>query len=137
MESRTKDIEMLDTCVALRTMLGDVAEQSKKAVKLLNREGVRYYISDMMVFEAVFVMEKKMGLSRETIVESLEEFLEGKNICNGTGIFDGVFGMYLEHPKLSFADCYLAVQAGGQGTTPLWTFDRKLAGQAEEAELVR
>ena len=136
MESRTKDIEMLDTCVVLRAMLGDVAEQSKKAIKLLNREGVRYYISDMMVFEAVFVMEKKMIIPRERIAWLVINFLSLGCVCNGTGIFDGVFKLYLEHPKLSFADCYLAVQAGGQGTTPLWTFDRKLAAQTEEAKLV-
>ncbi|MBR3366155.1 hypothetical protein IKG48_03510 [Candidatus Saccharibacteria bacterium] len=81
-------------------------------------------------------MEKKMIIPREGIAWLVINFLSMECVCNGTGIFDGVFEMYLEHPKWSFADCYLVVRAGGQGTTPLWTFDRKLAGQMEEAKLV-
>ncbi|MBQ9017301.1 PIN domain-containing protein [Candidatus Saccharibacteria bacterium] len=135
MESRIKDVEMLDTCVVLRMILRDVPEQAKRAVKILSRKGKRFYISEMVIYEAAYVMEKRMEMPREYIVDSLKDFLSGENICNGVGIFSGVFQMYLEHPKLSFADCYLAVQAGSQGTTPLWTFDRKLAGQTEEGEL--
>ncbi|MBQ9020012.1 PIN domain-containing protein [Candidatus Saccharibacteria bacterium] len=139
MESKTKDIETLDTCVILRAFTMDMPEQVAKVKKMLKKEGVRYYVSDMAVTEAVHVMEHKKydyQYSRERIRTVVLGFLGMSNICNGTGIFEGVFQLYLEHPKLSFVDCYLAVQAGLQGTTPLWTFDRKLAGQAEEAKLV-
>ena len=134
MESRTKDIETLDTCFILRLMLNDVTDQTERALKRLKMEGVRYFIPEAAVTEAVYVMEGK-GLSRKNIVEGLRELLTLKKICSGMGIFQGVFDLYLAHPKLSFVDCYLAVQTGVQETTPLWTFDKKLASQTEEAKL--
>ena len=138
MESRKNNIEMLDNCIILRAFTMDVPEKAERVKKMMKREGVRYYVPDMAVMEAVHVMEHKKynyQYSRERIKTVVLGFLSMKNICNGTGIFDGVFKLYLEHPKLSFADCYLVVQAALQETIPLWTFDKKLASQTKEAKL--
>ena len=43
---------------------------------------------------------------------------------------------YRTRPKLSIADTYLASLASLSGNAPLYTFDRKLANQAESAELL-
>jgi predicted nucleic acid-binding protein len=43
---------------------------------------------------------------------------------------------YVNHPKLSFEDCYLAETANQNNAEPLYTLDRKLAAQHQSVELL-
>lgn len=76
--------------------------------------------------------------SRAEIVNHLNMFLT--HYCDvieyNRSLTRAVFPFYLEHPKLSFADCCLATMAEINGAEPLLTFDKKLASQHPSAKLV-
>ncbi len=126
--------ESLDTNMILRIMLKDVPEQCLKIVDLFMRQGVRYHVADLAIAEAVYVMQR--DYSREEIVSYLRNLFTMNEIRANFALFEKVFPMYLKHPELSFNDCCLAVYAELNEAEPLWTFDRKLAGQADNVKLV-
>ena len=128
-------VESLDTNIVLRLLLQDNLDHFDRALKLMERPDVTYVISDVVMLEVVFVLTN-MHISRQDIVGALTRIMMRPNVKANRHIFTDVFFIYLDHPKLSFADCYLAVEAALNGAEPLWTFDRKLAGQVEVAKLV-
>jgi len=58
------------------------------------------------------------------------------NIFSSKELFIEILPIYSSHPKLSIVDCYLAVLAQKTGTTPLLTFDEKLAKQLPDTKLL-
>lgn len=128
--------ESLDTNIILRFILGDVPEQCLKIQDLLMRQNVMYDVADLVITEAVYVMQSTYGLSREKIVDGLQKLLWFPEINYNRNLFDQVFPMYLEHPKLSFNDCCLVVYANLNEAEPLWTFDRALVKRVPGAKLL-
>ena len=49
----------------IRFLLGDVADQTKKATKLIENNTV--YVTDVIVVEVIYVLEKVYELSRKDI----------------------------------------------------------------------
>jgi len=129
----TKRVESLDTNIILRILLEDIPEQYEKVMALMERPNVVYYISDFAILEVVFFLTW-FDIDRETIVGAILRVLSRPNIKSSRTDFVEVAMMYLEHPKLSFADCYLALEAARNKAEPLWTFDRKLAQQSPTAK---
>lgn len=127
--------ESIDTNIVLRLLLQDNQEHFEKALKLMERLNVTYIVSDFVMLEVVFVLTN-IGIERQDIVGALTKIMARPNVKTNRHIFTEVFFMYLDHPKLSFADCYLAVEAAQNEAEPLWTFDQKLASQAKNARLV-
>lgn len=126
----------LDTNVLLRWILGDVPDQSSAAERLL-ASGVRCVVPDIAVLETAHVLERVMSLPRITVVHSIEMILGVASIDVDRVLWRTALDDYLAHPKLSVADTFLAAQARANHHTPLYTFDRKLANQLSEAELLR
>lgn len=129
-----KTVESLDTNIILRIALGDIPQQCLKAQDLLLRQNVTFYIPDLAITEAVYVMQK--GYSRPEIVEKLSRILELPRIMANFDLFQQVFPMYLKHPQLSFNDCCLTTYAALNEAEPLWTFDRDLAKKSPTAKLL-
>lgn len=132
MVSKTR--ESLDTNVILRIMLMDIPEQCLAIVDLFMRQNYVYDVSDLAVTESVFVMQE--SCTREEVVANLRKLFELPGINANFNLYKKVFPMYLKHPKLSFNDCCLAAYAELNQAEPLRTFDRKLANQASNAELI-
>lgn len=130
-----RQCESLDTNTILRLMLWDIPEQAEKVFGLLHRPGVKYDVADLAITEAVYVLQK-LNKTREQIVMMLEGLLKPLNMNANFTLFERVFPMYLEHPKLSFNDCCLAVYAELNEAKPLWTFDQALAKQLGTAKLL-
>lgn len=128
--------ESVDTNVILRLILEDVPEQCLKVQDLFMRLGVSYNVADLAVEEVVYVLQKGYGWTRDGIVGSLSSVLDLPWFRYNKNLFEQVFPMYLEHPKLSFNDCCLAVYARLNEAEPLWTFDRAMAGQLPGAKLL-
>lgn len=126
--------ESLDTNIILRLMFRDVPEQCLKIQDLFMRIGVKYHVSDLVITEAVYVAQK--SFSRSEIVDMLKVALSMPRVNYNRNLFDKVFSMYLEHPKLSFNDCCLAVCAELNEAEPLWTFDKALAKESGTAKLL-
>lgn len=127
--------ESLDTNTILRLMLNDVPEQRAEVVELLCRPDTAYHIADLAITEAVFVMQK-YGKTRSEIVQFLQGLLKRMNIIANYTLFERVFPMYLQCPKLSFNDCCLAGYAALNQAEPLWTFDEAFAKESGTAKMV-
>lgn len=130
-ESRCASV---DTCILLRIIVNDIPEQHKKAVDLL-LSGQSFYVDQAVISEAVYV-QQKLDYSREEITEGLQTLLHNDVFVYDREFYDSIFEEYLSHPSLSFEDCIIAARANIHGHTPLWTFDRKLAGQSPIARLL-
>ena len=128
--------ESLDTNIILRLILRDIPEQCNRIQDLFMRHGVTYNIADLAVSEAVYVMQNQYGLSREEIADGICRLLWFPGINYNKNLFDKVLPMYLEHPKMSFNDCCLAVYAELNEAEPLWTFDKALAKESGTAKLL-
>lgn len=130
-------LETIDTNLILRAITYDVPEQAEKVFDLLDTAATIFWVPDLAITEAVYNLEGPFyGFSRETIVKSLRFFLRTPRVDADKELLEGVFELYLTHPKLSFNDCYLAEVTGRKEKTPLWTFDKALARQVETAKLV-
>jgi len=129
--------ESLDTNVLLRLMLDDIPAQTVAAEELLNTSFVRFFVSDIALFEFVYVLDHHYKLSRLTICEMVKGLVSIKKLdCNRELILNTLI-RYNNHSSLSYADCYLAAAASYMNAPPLWTFDKTLAKQIDEVHLLR
>ncbi|MBO7657221.1 hypothetical protein J6S55_01045, partial [Candidatus Saccharibacteria bacterium] len=87
------------------------------------------------MMEVVFVLSGKIyQYPREKIAAKIKSILELPNLCCNKSIIKGALDVYVEHPKLSFVDCYLAVVTETSDELPLWTLDHKLAASSKVAK---
>jgi predicted nucleic acid-binding protein len=118
----------LDTNCLLRLMLGDVPEQQARVEALL-RQGEPLILPDVALIEALFALERGMGITRPTICEAVRAVLALKAIRTDRTNWDEVLDTWLTHPRLSVVDAYLAHRAKTDGHEPLYTFDTKMIRQ--------
>jgi len=127
----------LDTNIILRLILQDNIQHYNLAKKLVFKQGVRFFVSDVVLFECVYAFETYYDFSRIQIEEVIKSFLMQKNIdCNRELTLDALT-RYVKHTSLSYADCYLAASAAFMNAAPLWTFDKALAQKVPDAKLLR
>ena len=117
----------LDTNIVLRFLLGDVKEQSDKAEKLI--ESTQTYVTDIVVVETIYVLEKTIGLPRSDITQLINAFLGFANVVHSPYFLLDTIALYADKPELSIVDCY-AVMESKAYKNKLATFDKKLANQA-------
>ncbi len=113
----------LDTNIILRFLLRDLPDQSAEAVAAVTTS--QCYVTDVVVTETAFVLEKIYGAPRNEIAFSLKSFLSFPNLLCNVDLLTDVFDLYDKHQSLSIIDCYAAVEANVSGNH-LITFDRKL-----------
>ena len=113
----------LDTTIVLRFLLNDIPAQTAKVNLLLANPPV--YVSDVVVSEAAFVLEKAIGFDRDEVVTLLRTILAVPGLLHNDHILPDVLNLFESKKKLSFVDCYAAVEAGVFFTT-LYTFDKDL-----------
>jgi len=116
----------LDTNVVLRFLLNDVDAQSTKATEIIETKQV--YVTDVVVAETIFVLEKSLQLRREDVVKLVGGFLGLANVTHNPYFLTDAIQLYKNKPALSIADCYASAEAKAYKNT-LTTFDRKLANQ--------
>ncbi len=115
----------LDTNILLRHLLGDVPEQSARAHVLLKRVvgGLRVRVTESIVFEAVFTLQRTYKKSRQEISDNLLPILELPGISlPGKAIIREAFRLFLETP-LSIVDAYHAALMADLGLTEIYSFD--------------
>jgi predicted nucleic-acid-binding protein len=116
----------LDTNVVLRFLLDDVPEQTKKAAEIIEKEKV--YVTDVVVVEAIYVLEKTLQLARKDIAELVTSFLGFANVVYNPYFLVNAINLYEQHPALSMVDCYASAEALAY-SNQLITFDRRLVSQ--------
>lgn len=126
----------LDTNALLRLLLNDVTKQHDAVKKLLYGATSQFAVADIAVIELVFVLERHYGFSRQQVTEAITGLMLLREInCNRT-LFEKALPVYASHPALSFEDCCLSAYAIVNRADPLWTFDKKLAAQADSVKLI-
>ena len=118
----------LDTNVVLRFLLEDVSAQTKKATELIENENNTVYVTDVVLVEAVYVLEKVYELSRKDICELIDGFLGFSNVVHNPRFLLDTLAFYKTHSVLSIVDCYASEEAKSFGNT-LVTLDRRLVSQ--------
>ena len=116
-------MKSLDTNVILRFLLRDVPDQSAKAIELVSAGDC--YVTDVVVTETVFVLEKAYAAPRDKIAFSLRSFMALPNLASNAALFAEVFDLYQAQQSLSIVDCYAALEAHVWSRS-LMTFDKKL-----------
>ena len=116
----------LDTNLLVRLVLGDVPAQVEAVEKLL-KSGRSFDVSDIAIFEMVYVLEKVYKQPRDIISQNVYSIINHTCINCNRKIFVASLPLYIDNPKLSFVDCALTKYAELNKTTPLYTFDADLA----------
>ena len=113
----------LDTNVVLRYLLNDIPQQSVKSRAVIISSAS--YITDVVVVEIVFVLEKVIGMERSDIVELVTSFLSLPNLIYNDYFLDQCLDLYGSNKTLSIVDCYAATEAKAYANS-LLTFDKEL-----------
>ncbi len=120
-------MQLLDTNIFLRHLLGDVPEQSRRATAYFQaiEQGLRKArISDIVIFEVVFTLERGYRRTKAEIQSALLPLLELPGIVlPGKRKFREVFGIYVEK-NISFADAHHAVMMRKLRLSEIVSFDR-------------
>ena len=116
----------LDTNVLLRMVVGDVPEQTT-LINTLFKQKDYFHVSDIVIFEMVFVLDCVYKFSREDIIETVYTVIRNEKINCNRKLFELALHMYSENAKLSFVDCTLPHYAMLNNASPLYTFDKELA----------
>ncbi|MEZ5127819.1 MAG: PIN domain-containing protein [Micropruina glycogenica] len=122
----------VDTNVLLRWLLADVPAQAERVDELL-KSGEHFVVDDAALIEVVFVLERVMRLARTTVSEAVGTVMATAAFDLDRYRWSALMADYVDRPKLSIADLYLALRALERDATPLYTFDAKLAGQVAHA----
>ena len=116
----------LDTNVVLRFLLDDVPEQTQKATKAI--ENNKVYVTDVVVVEVIYVLEKAMLLGRQDVVKLVTDFLGFASVVHEPYFLLETIAFYEHNPSLSIVDCYAAAEAKTYHNQ-LATFDKQLISQ--------
>ena len=126
----------LDANILLRLLLNDVADQHDAAVQLIQGSAGQLVISDIAILELVFVLGRHYDFTRAAVAEAVDGLMGLTQINCNRALFEKALPLFIKRPKLSFEDCCIATSATIDNAVPLWTFDRKLANQVPDVELV-
>ena len=124
----------LDTNVILRYFLDDIPEQSVKSRSVI--VGSQCYVTDVVVTEIIFVLERVVEMNRQDIVHLIKSFLGLPNLVYNEYFLDQAIDLFGTQKSLSFVDCYAATEAKAYNNS-LVTFDKQLVkhGGSHIAEL--
>lgn len=128
----------IDTNIVIHAIVQEPRDQYAKACSMLSKEGYTYTVFDSAIIEAVYVFETFYEKSRLQIARDFTLFFEqfGNNLDYNKTITKMILPFWVEHPALSFTDCYLAFQSSLIQAEPLMTFDKKLASQHPSVKLL-
>ncbi|MDP8924552.1 MAG: PIN domain-containing protein [Chloroflexota bacterium] len=121
-------LPFLDTNILLRHLLGDHPEHSPRATALLRRieRGEEARLSDMVVFETVFTLERSYRVPKDQIRQQMLALLSLPGLTlPGKRRYAHVFDLYVD-PNLPFGDAYIAAEMERAGATQIYSFDREM-----------
>lgn len=98
-------------------------EQSARAAAFV--DGLPCYVTDVVVTETVFVLERTYGFNRDCINELMTTLFKLKTVAYNDYLMKDVFDLYITATKLSFVDCYSSIEAS-KWENELATFDKDL-----------
>jgi predicted nucleic-acid-binding protein len=118
-------IAYVDTNVLIRHLTGEPRGLSARATRIL-KSADRLILTDLVVAEAVYVLESFYERPRSEIAESVRALLALKSIAvMDHDLLLRALELY-EHVRLDFAEGYLAAAAELSGIGRVASFDRSL-----------
>lgn len=120
-------LPFLDTNIFVNHLLQLNPEQGERASGILERieaGDLTVQISDIVVFETVFTLQRAYRVPREEIAANVLQILELPGIVlPAKAQYRRVFELYLSS-AVGFADCYHAVLMQRRGVTEVISFDK-------------
>lgn len=113
----------IDTDVIVRFLIRDIPGQAAKAIRLL--EGTQCYVTDVVITETIFVLEKIYAADRNDIAATIKGLIFRPNLICNRDLINAVIDLYTRHRSLSIIDCYAAMESKTFGND-LATFDNDL-----------
>lgn len=130
--------DSLDTSLIVHGIVGDTASLREKVWDFLNNSDSRHRVMDIAISETVYVLDKYYKQPRVEIARKMALFFNqfDEKLDYDRTITKMILPFWVEHPSLSFNDCYMGFKAEFEGAKPLFTFDKKLASQHPSAKLI-
>ncbi len=133
-DSPDPQLRLLDTNIVLRLVIQDVPAQTQQAVRLFDTAGEHSLVlTDIVILEAVYVMEKLYRYERTTIASSLQYIINHPGVQTQELIWNAALGLYQE-AAISIADAYLCTLANFDRQT-LVSLDQRLQRYAKVDDL--
>lgn len=130
--------DSVDTNIIIHGIVNDNPERRKKIHEFLSKQDAIHHVSNLAIYEAVYVLDKIYQKPRKEVADLLLFFLTrfSDTLVHNRGLFAMAIQMWVKKPSLSFADCMLAEEAVANHVEPLYTLDKKLANQMKTAKLL-
>ncbi len=125
-----------DTNLLVRMLITRENPAQSEAIARATEWYQSIHLADLAITESVFVLTNYYQLERAAVAKFFGAIFTDPTFQCNAKLFQKALHYYVTHPALSFEDCYLAVCADLNNAAPLLTFDRKLAHQLPEAELL-
>lgn len=123
----------LDTNILVRLILHDDEAQARAAERLLlraRRDDTPLFVADVVLCELVWVLKRRVGVSREEIASTLDRLLRTELIVVADmAVVENALAAY-RAGKGDFADYLIREQSKAAGATEVATFDRVIKGEA-------
>lgn len=122
---------MLDTNLLLDWLLQRNPSHSEIIDEFFDN-AAELFVADVVIVELVYALEKFYELPRDLVAQNINIIITEPKISSSDAIFRKALSQYIEHPALSFVDCYLLFYAESKHVLPVWTFDKKLINQSNK-----
>ena len=118
----------LDSNILLCHFHGEHPDHSPRSTALLariERGELEAQLSDMVVFETVFTLERSYKVPKAQIRDAIQALLALPGIIlPGKRRYIRIFEIYVDY-NLPFGDAYIAADMERYGSTELYSFDRR------------
>lgn len=120
----------IDTNVLVRLLAGASEDGQVAAAESYVAGGA--WVSHVVLVEAIWVLKSVYRVPQPQLVAALELLLDHEALLlQDPEVVAAALGRFRRHPKLGVSDCLVVEIARKAGHTPLGTFDRQLARQAD------
>jgi len=121
-----KKIPLIDTNIIIRFLADDPPEQAKLVEKLFRQaSSSSLEIPDIVIAEIVYVLLSFYQLSKEEIIEKINQLIEFKKFKTNKKIIKKALEIYQIYP-VSFIDAYLCSLVANQKNSFIYSFDKAL-----------
>lgn len=118
----------LDTNVLIRLIADDdehYSELARRLIIALEQGSIAADISDTVIFECVYVMNKQYGMTRSFVIEALASILGLESVrTSSKAALLSALELWGRIGRISFADAYHLVLTAGSAHERIATFDK-------------
>lgn len=119
----------VDTNAFLRFLLNDIPQQKEafeRLIILAKQSKVSLFISQIVIFELYFILDKYYHFAREEIIDKLKSIIAVSYLeIQDKASFRNAIKLFNQNRNISFVDCFLLSKAELENAE-LFTFDKRL-----------